>query len=310
YGFTPLILSYLLNYKDIFQYLFQICNLDALDLHGYSILHYAILKEDTVMVKKLIEKGVEINYKENKYGRGNSALDIAIHIKNKDILFALFQSPTLTIHELNSQSEIPLMTIIQMNEYPLEDQLEIIKKLINIGFNVNFINRQGLSPLVYAIHQHSLPIVKLLVEHGAYVNYSIENGLGPAKKSILMYAIETNYFPIIQYLLENTNAQFTDHISPLDLIQMIEKGNDQWLFYIDKLDIKNKLLKAIIYYNKLDILKKLLKNYLDIDYKDGNGNTLLANAIQINNKEMVYYFIDHGANLYSINAHGESIYDI
>jgi len=309
YGFTPLILSYLLNDQDVFQYLLQTSDIDALDLHGYSLLHYAILKEDVAIVNYLIERGADTNYRENKYGRGNSAFDITLHLRNKDIFFALLRSPTISINELNGQGEIPLMTVIKLNDYPVEDKLVILEHLISIGSDVNFVNRQGFSPLMYAIHCRSLPIVTMLVEHGANVNYYIKSIPG-RKKSILMYAIETNDLPILQYLIENTNIKFTSNANPPDLIEMMEKGNIHWFKYIDKFSIKSTIVKAIIYYNKLDLLKKLLKDHFDINTRDENGDTLLAHAIRVNNKEIVYYLIDSGADLHTVNHSGESIYDI
>jgi len=61
--FKPLVLAYLLSRKDIFTMLLnnnsEVINL--LDDQGYSILHYAILIEDHVTVKQLIEKGANPN---------------------------------------------------------------------------------------------------------------------------------------------------------------------------------------------------------------------------------------------------------
>ena len=64
------------------------------------------------------------------------------------------------------------------------------------GSNVNFIDSQGNSPLICAIQKKSLPIVKLLIQNGANINYlnHINN------KTLLKYAVDLGQKDIVKYL--------------------------------------------------------------------------------------------------------------
>eukprot|EP00833_Pecoramyces_ruminatium_P015148 jgi/Orpsp1_1/1189180/evm.model.d7180000070059.1 len=57
--FTPLILAYLLDYKEIFQFLIKYADINALDSHGYRLLHYVILREDIDTIDYLITHGAD-----------------------------------------------------------------------------------------------------------------------------------------------------------------------------------------------------------------------------------------------------------
>ncbi|ORX60950.1 ankyrin, partial [Piromyces finnis] len=82
--FTSLSLAYLLNHTDIFNYLLQHDNINELDYHGYSLLYYAILKEDLSTIQKLIELGANIFYycQRHPFLRQHSAIHLSINLKN------------------------------------------------------------------------------------------------------------------------------------------------------------------------------------------------------------------------------------
>jgi len=69
------------------------------------------------------------------------------------------------------------------------------------------------------------------------------------------------------------------------------------------------IIKEIIKFNHFDYLKLLVKHHLNINEKDKDGNTPLANAIIYKKHRMTTYLINRGANLHSINYNNETIYD-
>jgi len=314
YGFTSVILAYMLNHKEIFNVLLASSNINELDLYGYSLLHYAILREDRKMVKELLRRGARVNYQENKYGRGNSALDIAITIKNLDIFETLIQSDQLKVNKGNGQGEIPLMTAIKLENDRQEDKLKMIKRLIELGSDVNFCTGNGMTPLRYAIHCRSLPILQLLVENGAHFNIMVNNKFG-SKKFILMEALETDDAAIIQYIMqyhEERSVSLIKDIRVIDLIELMDqKGHLELFEWLSPFPVISKVIQAIPYYNKLELLRRLVQDRkIDIDIRDENGDTLLANAIRVCNFKMAYYLIEQGADIYNVNNRGESIYDL
>lgn len=81
------------------------------------------------------------------------------------------------------------------NPMNFEEIIELIKK----GANPNLKSKYyGESPLHLAITYLNYDVVKELVKNGADVNI-----LDDFDTTILIYAIERNYFPIIKFLLEN-----------------------------------------------------------------------------------------------------------
>eukprot|EP00833_Pecoramyces_ruminatium_P007235 jgi/Orpsp1_1/1181267/evm.model.c7180000076523.1 len=163
--YIPLSLAYLLNYKDIFNILLNHLSINELDYYGYSILHYAILKEDIETINLLMNMGANINFKMNKYLNGHSALDISIKIGNKDIILIFLNSDNLRINDLNKNFEAPLITLYKTYNYFLEDKIILMKYFLQKDSNINICDRNGKSILLYALKNNSLELIKLLIEN-------------------------------------------------------------------------------------------------------------------------------------------------
>jgi ankyrin repeat protein len=295
--FTPLILSYLLNHESIFKLLIQYSNINDLDFYGYSLLHYAIIKEDLQTINYLINREANVNYKENTLKYGHSALDIAIAIGNKDIFFAILSSKNILFNIRNNRGDLPLSTIIMSNNFTTEDKKEMIKSIIekgsyinnfvdvNIplknaiqknylplvellvdnGANTNYIYEkdEGRTPLVYAVEAKSLPMVKYLVGKGADVNYVLPKEHDYIKETVLLRSIEIGELNVFEYLLEkNAAISFDNEYENYYLIQTIDKSGKTDIFeYLVKHDLNcfsSNIIKSIISLNQLDLLKILL----------------------------------------------------
>lgn len=74
---------------------------------------------------------------------------------------------------------------------------DFVKDLINIGANVNAINDDGTTPLMYAARDGSSSVVKVLLEAVANVN-TVDN----SRKTALMYAAEKNNPDVVNVLLD------------------------------------------------------------------------------------------------------------
>lgn len=347
YLFTPLILSYLLNYQDIFQFLVKYADKNELDSHGYSIIHYAILKEDIDTINYLIDQGVDVNYKENSAKYGHSAIDISISIGNKEIFNTLLKSKTILFNIPNKDGVLPLSNIIKSHYFTLEDKKTMIEKLIKRGSYINFIDvntplkeaiqedsiplvdlllqnnanvnftfKNGYSPLIFAIESKSLSMVKYLVQKGADVNYVLQRTYNDngTKDTVILKAIESGDLPIFEYLLnQNAAISFDNKKENYNIIKTIDKSRSTKIFeYLAQHNLEqfsDGITESIIFYNQINLLKILINKGFNVNTRDKDGDTPLGYAVKFSNEYLVDYLIHLGADTKNINKNGESIYD-
>jgi len=304
-GFTPLILSYLLNRHEITKLLMNKLVLDIKDLHGYSLLHYAIIKEDIGMIYYLIKNRADINY--DKFAI--FALDTAIKIGNKKIFLLLLNCEYILLDTANELGDTPLLTLIKSHNFSEEDKKDLVEELLKKdGCDVNYIENwafygdnddenNGNSALIYAIREGHLSITQLLVENGAKINEIYENGNSPLKS-----AIKCESLPIIEYLIAqgaDINLKDSNHDTPL--IYAIQFTNKQSLPIIKLLithhsdiNIVNKYEKTPLIYaferKSLPIIKMLVDHGADVNY----DLTIFPKAIKVGPLSIIEYLLEHG----------------
>ncbi|ORX44703.1 ankyrin [Piromyces finnis] len=220
-GNTPLTLSYKIENMDIFKFLIKYLKINEKDNNGNSVLYYAIINNDLETAKFLISNGADINIID-KYG--NSAFDISLS-KCPELVSILINNKNLLLNKPNIRGETPLLSIIKSINTSIEkEKVNISQYYLNINFkiasliergsDVNITDKEGNSPLVYAIQKKSLSVVMQLIKSGANVNFFIRN----RNQSILMYAIELNRIDIVKFLIKygaNTNFRSDNDIKVL-----------------------------------------------------------------------------------------------
>jgi len=284
FTFTPLILSYLLNYQDIFEFLLEHSDINELDRYGYSIFHYSVLKEDLKNIKLLIERGSNVDFKRTEWGYGHSAIDISISIGNKEITWEIINSKKIDVNEINNYEEQPIITVMKSHALNINDKLIILEYLLKNGSDVNIMDNTGKSAIALAIQQNSLPIVELFVRYGADIEFIDEY-----KNSPLSYAIKLTSLEIVEFLIRHhTDVNYIDifDISPLayaiqeqylPIIKcLIENGADE-KFIIQNINKFKKqeqtMLQYSLEYGDLSIVQYLLECH-------GNNNFKSENEIQ------------------------------
>ncbi|ORX42185.1 ankyrin [Piromyces finnis] len=314
YLFTPLILSYLLQNKEIFKFLLNFVNINELDFYGYGILHYAILKEDFETIHYLIDHNVDVNYKENSAKYGHSAIDISIHLANKEIIDTLLISQKILFNIPNKDGELPISNIIKNPDFSLEEKKTIIKDIIKIGSYINFIDVN--TPLKEAIQSHSIPLVELLLQHNANVNFIFNNGYSP-----LVYAIESKSLSMVQYLVEKGSdvnyvlqhkySNNDNEIKETVILKAIESGDLSIFDYLlrqhailrfDQKDENDRMIESVDKSGKTKIFEYLTQHYLD-QFSNGGIIKSIIFHNQINLLKMV---IDHGFNINTQDKNGDT----
>ncbi|OUM62871.1 hypothetical protein PIROE2DRAFT_61613 [Piromyces sp. E2] len=321
-GFTPLILSYLLNKREIFEYLFPYCNLYRSDGHGNTILHYSIIKEDTKMVERLFRCGLKL--KKNKF------IDIVQLITlygNKTIFFTVLNNSQEIISNrktnYNTSDDIDVnniekvykdfdirevlnefqIMVIRSKKFSIEDKIEIMKYLLELGVDINYEkNEEGIrrSPLTCAVgindYENGIKLIKLLIEKGADIDKSYGN-----EETFLIESVYDKNIPLINYLIErgvDVNCH-EEGISPLSAAiekedvsvvkLLIEKGANINEEIPDRNRGSESLLMSCIKMELIEIAKIFMEHHAKIIYHEQNNYFTLIRMLNNSELELASY---------------------
>jgi len=205
-----------------------------------------------LIVKLLLEHGADVQIKDDK---GMTAFNYAIVCGSKKTISILIKSV-----KKENISNI-LINSIQNGDF------KKVNSLVMAGANVNTENLFGLTPLLAAIKNKNINIIKLLLQNKADVNKAT-NDLTPLKFSIM---IENK--DIVELLMSNG-------------AQINKKINNQ-----------TPLTWAISTHNK-EIVKIIFKNGAKINERVlYNNMTQFMYACKIGDKEIIELLISYGADV-------------
>lgn len=104
----------------------------------------------------------------------------------------------------------------ELLEASMEGDLEMVKRLLEQGADINQANSAGDTPLYVASEMGHVEVVRILIENGADINQAESNGQTP-----LMIAVESGHFEVVEALLEygaNLNAKTDEGDTAFDMI--------------------------------------------------------------------------------------------
>lgn len=261
------------NFYLLGTYLLYGANIDTLNSKGEDITklkdkdHITILYAScrsgyTDLVKKLIEKNMDINLEEI---RGFSNMNASLFSKSenkKDIINLLLKAG----FNLEKQGLNPLI---------LESALgskENIEKLLDNETNVDKKSKKGMTPLMFASFDNRKEVVESLIRAGAQVNEKNEND-----STALMYASRNNKVDVVEVLIE-AGANVND-----------KNGyGETALMYASRS-------------NKVDVVETLIKAGANINEKDNHDWTALMYANITNKMDVVDILVKAGANVEAKN---------
>ncbi|MDR3317466.1 MAG: ankyrin repeat domain-containing protein [Puniceicoccales bacterium] len=248
---------------------------------GVTFLHKAAELNNLEMVKYLVECGANINLA--KEGQ-DSPLQLAIRTCNKPegqaIINYLLEQPGVELNRIGGGHETPLMTaVIIANK-------EIINKLINVradvNINLNIKNQEGKTSLHIAATKGDEEMMEMLIKAGADV--SITNAQKMTAAQVLTQRKEMG-----------NDRKLINEIHKIFFGELTEKEIGE-----------RNCIKAITP-EEIETLKEKIsqiKHLINFEY--GENITLLQNAVQYGDQELVKYFIGRGADINQINERGVS----
>jgi ankyrin repeat protein len=217
-------------------------------------------------------------------------------------------------------------------KYIAEDNLKMVKKLIEGGLDINIKNRKGSTPLIIAAAKNKQKIFNYLIDKGADI--SIRNDVGTSIFNVInkeMYNkikespffISHNY-PLLLFV-KFDDLELTKHninkLTPDILIETLIRKNYISIDMIDLL-IENGIdvnfvsrnltaLKSAIMNSNLPIIKKLIEYGADVNFVDPTNNwSILHYATNTGLEEHISLLIENGADVTKINNEGKTIFDM
>ena len=137
--------------------------LSASDWDGKTLLHFAIIKKQYLIVEYLIESGADINAENN---RGETPLHQAVSLCPAKFAQLLIDNGADVDHQSDS-GLTPLHWCVLQRDRKREAN-KIIEILITVGANLSILNSDGETPLQYGLRRNALEqVIKLLKRHGA-----------------------------------------------------------------------------------------------------------------------------------------------
>jgi len=158
-GFTPLMEATIQRNNRIMSYLLRNdANLEIKANNGATALMVAVNADNIRGARLLLEGNANPNIYDNN---GSSPLMKTISLgKNPDMVELLVEFGA----DVNAKS--PDGTPVLM-AYPYRDRIAVYKELIAHEADLNITNAEGQTPLIKAVLEGNLEMVKILMEHGA-----------------------------------------------------------------------------------------------------------------------------------------------
>ncbi|PTY41398.1 ankyrin repeat domain-containing protein [Brachyspira hampsonii] len=235
---------------------------------------------DLETIKKLIEsKSLDVNYnlEIDEYSKSTPLIQ-AIEYKQTDIINYLLDN--------NADVNLTLGYSTPLTEAMYDE--ELVRKLIDLGADVNLTTESGFTPLMASAGRHNIAIAELLIEKGADIEAKDDDGI-----NALVYASTYNNEEMVKLLLEKG----------ADANTVCEIENEHT-------DISSTPLMNAAYRGNTNIINMLLENGADINYTTDYGMTALMMAASFNQFEAAKVLLENNADTSVTDEYGRTALDL
>jgi len=173
----------------------------------------AVKKDDAAAIRQLAQRGFDLN---TRNAEGEHALYLAIRDEAPQVADFLLSQKQVDVEARTGKDESPLMIAA------IKGRLELAKRLIARKAEVN---KTGWTPLHYAASHagdDSVAMVRLLLEHHAYIDAE-----SPNKTTPLMMAAHYGSPAVVKLLLEEGADPLLKNEQGLNAIDFARRANRQ-----------------------------------------------------------------------------------
>ncbi|MEL6142214.1 MAG: ankyrin repeat domain-containing protein, partial [Bacteroidota bacterium] len=187
-----------------------------------------------------------------------------------------------------------------------DDQVEMVKLLIEKGADVNYINPDGWTALIEAADEGSMRSVKILLAAGADVNLSGPN----TRVTAMRMAASENHLDVMR-LLQTAGAKLGNGD---ELVAAAEEGNLEIVSYLLEqgvpVNYTNRYNRTALSFaaeeGNINIVRLLLQNGADVGIKDYHGRTAFSFAAEETQYAIVELLLENGALVDERDHHGRT----
>lgn len=273
---------------------------------GKSPLMLAVMAKNIDMIKLLLEKGADPNYKNHN---GNSAISLALEIKNNEII-SLFSA------KISQKS----FSIKALNRAISSKKVDIAKRMIDSGININQASKEGKYPLEAAIDYNQgsnsqKVLVKYLIDKGANTNQLFDNNKYPPLYRMIY---STKGTELITYAIKHgAKLDYQDEFGTNLLGIAFNGGNrlDKVKFFVEQdlplhkaMNDKGEIpLHRAITYNQPELISLIINKMIEhkqqryLNSQDNDGQTPLHLSVQKNNEKLVHRLLTLGVDTTLVN---------
>lgn len=249
-------------------------------LHQFFIYYGALGKAN--IVANLLSKSADPNSCDNEH---NSLMHYAARYGYNEMASLLLKHPAFIATNIAKDINSPLYLAIQYNQTNvIQDILSSCKvnhgealcyaakkgwfngvqTLLAHNIDVNVTDNKEASPLLYAIKEKNITIAKLLIDHSADINSTVQsndNEINALKLNPLLVAVINNDAAMTQLLLEHGADVNIKSMGNLTLLHLVSKEEHSDLItllldYGASIDIKNDANETPLDIAKTDAIKE------------------------------------------------------
>lgn len=188
--------------------------------------------------------------------------------------------------------------------------LDVVQFLLDEGADVNTTNENGATALTVAARYGHEPVVQLLLEHKADINWGDELGrtalhaaVGSESVAITRLLLQHNADPDVFDAYGNTALHSAAVWGHESIVQTLLKYRAN----VNQLNhFRQTALHSAVYQGKKATVQLLIENRADIHGLDVNGNTPLFDAVRTGQVSMVRLFLEHDADIDAKDKHGRT----
>ena len=285
--------------------------INAIDIYGNTVLHTNEVLTNDDLAKKLLNYGANptINDKEGKNFLFHTALRGKDGLELLDLAIEKGCNLNGRIRNNNSILMEIMFTFTNLSDTEKERRsglIEMAKKFVKNGIDVNAINDQGETVLFDAVRKNDVEAVAFLLDDGVDVNKRNKRF-----ETVLLIAVLKGIKALdVILLLMDFGASVTTRVK--DLKTILEVLNDIILHTHGNHPMENQNLLAQIDIENgkyLIILKDILsKISIKIDYNDFSGDPIYFKSLLYGNIDLFRLYVKYGIDINKRNSKGRTLF--